>query len=159
MPPNIRLKAPANANKAKHLHIGFNPDARSEYLRGFSKRKVERRRYGLAMGELKRKKAVLEERKERRELEKLEKEAFCEGHVELVRGGGGGAGAEQRREPGRMTRVCQRAGTQMLATWMVSTHGISVVTVCLHGRSLRACRTRAPPPSRAPRRLCSSTTR
>jgi hypothetical protein len=70
MPPNIRLKAPANSNKDTKLHIAFNVDAREEYLTGFSKRKAERRRFGLAMGELKRKRARLEDRKERRAIEK-----------------------------------------------------------------------------------------
>ena len=55
MAPNIRIKAPANSNKNTRLHIGFDEAARKNYLGGFGKRKEERRRYGLAMGELKRK--------------------------------------------------------------------------------------------------------
>ncbi len=48
MPPNIRIKAPSNSNKNNRLHIGFDDDARSDFLRGFSKRKAERRSVFLA---------------------------------------------------------------------------------------------------------------
>jgi hypothetical protein len=68
--PNIRLKVPANANKGNRLHIGFNEDARLDYLQGFSKRKQERRRYGLAMGKLKKEKQLRADRTERREIAK-----------------------------------------------------------------------------------------
>jgi len=70
MPPSIRIKAPSNANKGNKLHIAFDPEKRREHLTGFSKRKEERRRYGLAMGAMKAKKDQLEERRERRQLEK-----------------------------------------------------------------------------------------
>ena len=72
--PNIRSKAPANSNTSNRLHIGFNDEARKEYLNGFSKRKAERRRFGLAMGELKKKRQKLEDRRERRAIEKEGKE-------------------------------------------------------------------------------------
>jgi ribosomal RNA-processing protein 17 len=75
MPPSIRIKAPTNANKTNKLHIAFDPDKRREHLTGFSKRKEERRRYGLAMGAMKAKKELLEERRERRQLEKESLEA------------------------------------------------------------------------------------
>ena len=68
MAPNIRLKAPSSSLQRGKLHISFDESARREHLNGFSKRKEERRRYGLAMGELKRKRQAWEERKERREL-------------------------------------------------------------------------------------------
>jgi ribosomal RNA-processing protein 17 len=45
----------------------FDPNARDEYLRGFSKRKEERRAYGLAMQKVKDRKARLEQRAELRQ--------------------------------------------------------------------------------------------
>jgi len=53
--------------KRKKVEITFDPDARKEWLKGFSKRKQERRKFGLAMQVLKDRKAKLEERKERKE--------------------------------------------------------------------------------------------
>ncbi|KAG5191126.1 hypothetical protein JKP88DRAFT_266655 [Tribonema minus] len=46
--------------------ISFDPEARTEYLQGFHKRKQERRRFGLAMQQIKDRKERLEERKEKR---------------------------------------------------------------------------------------------
>jgi ribosomal RNA-processing protein 17 len=50
--------------------IVFNPDARKEYLQGFSKRKGERRAYGLAMQKMKDRKARLEQRAELKRAER-----------------------------------------------------------------------------------------
>jgi hypothetical protein len=50
--------------------IVFDPEARSAYLRGFSKRKEERRAYGLAMQKVKDRKARLEQRAELKQAEK-----------------------------------------------------------------------------------------
>ena len=72
-------KSAPNAKKRK-LVIAFDPDARKEYLTGFSKRKTERRKYGLAMGELKARKERLEERKDARE---SKKEQQAEGKAPL----------------------------------------------------------------------------
>ena len=83
MPPNIRKRAPANSNKNTRLHIAFDEKERTDYLSGFSKRKQERRRYGLAMGELKRKRQLLEERKERRALQKDSQPQIEDEHVEV----------------------------------------------------------------------------
>ena len=75
--PDRKHKAPEHKNapnsKKRKLVIAFDPDARKEYLTGFSKRKEERRKYGLAMGELKARKDRLEERKETRESKKEQK--------------------------------------------------------------------------------------
>ena len=74
MAPNMRTKRPANADSAGKLHISFDEEKRKAHLNGFTQRKQERRRYGLAMGELKRKRQLYEERKERRDTKK-EKDA------------------------------------------------------------------------------------
>ena len=50
--------------KKRKLHIGFDPEARTDYLTGFRKRKADRRKFGLTMEELKRRKRKAEERKE-----------------------------------------------------------------------------------------------
>jgi hypothetical protein len=47
--------------------IVFDPEARKEYLRGFSERKQKRRSYGLAMQKVKDRKAKLEQRAEKRD--------------------------------------------------------------------------------------------
>jgi hypothetical protein len=54
--------------------IVFDPEARNEYLRGFSRRKQERRAYGLAMQKVKDRKAKLEHRAELKsaEMEQIE---------------------------------------------------------------------------------------
>lgn len=54
--------------------IVFDPEARRDYLRGFSERKRQRRAYGLAMQKVKDRKAKLAERKEMKEaqLEQIE---------------------------------------------------------------------------------------
>jgi len=54
--------------------ISFNPEARREYLRGFSERKRQRRAFGLAMQKVKDRKAKLEDRREQRkeQLERVE---------------------------------------------------------------------------------------
>lgn len=46
------------------LSLVFDPEARREYLTGFSKRKTERRKFGLAMQKVKDRKARLLEREE-----------------------------------------------------------------------------------------------
>ena len=53
----------------RRKEIVFDPEARKDYLRGFSERKRQRRAYGLAMQKVKDRKAKLEERKEVREAE------------------------------------------------------------------------------------------
>jgi hypothetical protein len=50
--------------RGKGAPIVFDPDARKEYLQGFSERKKERRAYGLAMQKVKDRKAKLENRAE-----------------------------------------------------------------------------------------------
>jgi len=52
----------------KKKELVFNETARTEWLTGFHKRKLQRRQYGLTMGLLKEKKAVLDMRKQRRKL-------------------------------------------------------------------------------------------
>lgn len=47
--------------------IVFDPDARANYLRGFSQRKQQRRAFGLAMQKVKERKARLEQRAQTRE--------------------------------------------------------------------------------------------
>lgn len=54
-------------NKKGKLEIRFDPSKRREYLTGFSKRKQERRAFGLAMQKVKDRKAKLEDRKATRE--------------------------------------------------------------------------------------------
>ena len=51
-------------NKRGKLSLVFDPEARREYLTGFSKRKTERRKFGLAMQKVKDRKARLLEREE-----------------------------------------------------------------------------------------------
>jgi ribosomal RNA-processing protein 17 len=63
--------------------IVFDPEARKEYLQGFSKRKGERRAYGLAMQKMKDRKARLEQRAElkraeREQVEQAEKQKESE---------------------------------------------------------------------------------
>lgn len=84
MAPNIRVKAPANSNRGNRLHIGFNEDQRLDYLQGFTKRKQERRRYGLAMGQMKKEKQRLEDRKEQRELAREGKD-MCDGEEHIIK--------------------------------------------------------------------------
>ena len=54
------------------MEIKFDPAARHDFLTGFSKRKKERRVFGLAMGKLKARKDALDERKEIRAAKKEE---------------------------------------------------------------------------------------
>mmetsp|Transcript_12170 Transcript_12170/g.19969 ORF Transcript_12170/g.19969 Transcript_12170/m.19969 type:complete len:267 (+) Transcript_12170:72-872(+) len=58
----------------KKVEVSFNASDRLDYLTGFSKRKKERRAFGLAMQKVKDREAKVEERKERREaqIEKIE---------------------------------------------------------------------------------------
>lgn len=58
----------------KKVEVSFNASDRLDYLTGFSKRKKERRAFGLAMQKVKDRQAMVEERKERREaqIEKIE---------------------------------------------------------------------------------------
>lgn len=63
-----------NSKKRRHGggggEIVFDPEARKEYLQGFSKRKQERRAYGLAMQKVKDRKMRLEQRAELKQAEK-----------------------------------------------------------------------------------------
>ena len=61
-------------NKHKKVEVSFNASDRLDYLTGFSKRKKERRAFGLAMQKVKDRQAKVEERKERREaqMEKIQ---------------------------------------------------------------------------------------
>ena len=61
-------------NRHKKVEVSFNASDRLDYLTGFSKRKKERRAFGLAMQKVKDREAKVEERKERREaqIEKIE---------------------------------------------------------------------------------------
>ena len=68
-----RKSAAAFTPKGKSF-VDFDPDKRKDYLTGFSKRKKERRVFGLAMGELKKRKDHLEARKERAEAKAEETE-------------------------------------------------------------------------------------
>eukprot|EP00574_Skeletonema_japonicum_P009998 CAMPEP_0201718988 /NCGR_PEP_ID=MMETSP0593-20130828/4351_1 /ASSEMBLY_ACC=CAM_ASM_000672 /TAXON_ID=267983 /ORGANISM="Skeletonema japonicum, Strain CCMP2506" /LENGTH=281 /DNA_ID=CAMNT_0048209377 /DNA_START=52 /DNA_END=897 /DNA_ORIENTATION=- len=67
-------KPTSSFNRHKKVEVSFNATDRHEYLTGFSKRKKERRAFGLAMQKVKDREAKVEERKERREaqLEKIE---------------------------------------------------------------------------------------
>jgi ribosomal RNA-processing protein 17 len=58
----------------KNREITFDPEARKQYLRGFSERKKQRRAYGLAMQKIKDRKAKLQDRREAKqvELERIE---------------------------------------------------------------------------------------
>eukprot|EP00586_Coscinodiscus_wailesii_P018038 CAMPEP_0172517436 /NCGR_PEP_ID=MMETSP1066-20121228/284995_1 /TAXON_ID=671091 /ORGANISM="Coscinodiscus wailesii, Strain CCMP2513" /LENGTH=239 /DNA_ID=CAMNT_0013299435 /DNA_START=119 /DNA_END=834 /DNA_ORIENTATION=- len=56
--------APFKFKRKQKLEIKFDPEARKEYLTGFSKRKRERRLFGLAMQKVKDRKAKVDERKE-----------------------------------------------------------------------------------------------
>jgi ribosomal RNA-processing protein 17 len=62
-----------SASKSKR-EIVFDPEARKEYLRGFSDRKKQRRAYGLAMQKVKDRKEKLEQRKQNKkdELQRVE---------------------------------------------------------------------------------------
>lgn len=64
----------APSNRHKKVEVSFNASDRLDYLTGFSKRKKERRAFGLAMQKVKDREAKVEERKERREaqMEKIE---------------------------------------------------------------------------------------
>jgi len=67
------------------LEITFDPNARREYLTGFSSRKRERRAFGLAMQKVKDRKARLKERKEEREARR-EREREAEQAQRIQRG-------------------------------------------------------------------------
>lgn len=76
---NIRKKKPFSnkqqgSQKRRKLIINFDPEARRDYLQGFSERKRQRRAYGLAMQQVKDRKSKISERKETRqaELERIE---------------------------------------------------------------------------------------
>ncbi|DBA05166.1 TPA: hypothetical protein N0F65_005016 [Lagenidium giganteum] len=60
---------PALKKKSKMV-VSFDAEKRKEFLTGFSKRKQERRRFGLDMEAYKQKKRQLEQRKQRREEQK-----------------------------------------------------------------------------------------
>eukprot|EP00624_Nannochloropsis_granulata_P004719 evm.model.NODE_33733_length_16673_cov_54.385235.2 len=57
-------KAKIGGYNKRGLSLVFDPEARREYLTGFSKRKTERRKFGLAMQKVKDRKARLLEREE-----------------------------------------------------------------------------------------------
>ncbi|CAM9686999.1 unnamed protein product [Choristocarpus tenellus] len=60
-------KSEKGGGKRPRIEVVFDPDARNDYLTGFRKRKQARRRFGLAMQQIKDRKERLEERKERRD--------------------------------------------------------------------------------------------
>jgi len=60
---NIMPK-PFIKRRGKKREIVFDPEARKEYLRGFSERKRQRRAYGLAMQRVKDRKAKIDQRKQ-----------------------------------------------------------------------------------------------
>ncbi|CAN0486656.1 unnamed protein product [Ectocarpus sp. 12 AP-2014] len=70
----MNRKNSKGGGKKPRIEVVFDPDARKDYLTGFHKRKQARRRFGLAMQEIKDRKERLEERKERREAMKERRE-------------------------------------------------------------------------------------
>ena len=90
MPKRPRNSKKKNAGKdfapkkRKTKEIVFDPDARRDYLRGFSERKKQRRAYGLAMQKVKDRKEKLESRKDRR-LGMLEQVEEAEKQKEAMR--------------------------------------------------------------------------
>ena len=70
--------------RGRTKEIVFDPEARREYLTGFSARKQQRRAYGLAMQKVKDRKAKLEQRKDLREaqLERVEEAERLKKQVE-----------------------------------------------------------------------------
>eukprot|EP00903_Cladosiphon_okamuranus_P006752 g6587.t1 len=70
----MNRKNSKGGGKKRRVEVVFDPDARKDYLTGFHKRKLARRRFGLAMQEIKDRKERLEERKERREAMKERRE-------------------------------------------------------------------------------------
>lgn len=62
--PRHKVQDAALRKKKRITHIGFDPDARNQYLTGFSERKRQRRVYGLAMQKVKDRKAKLEAKAE-----------------------------------------------------------------------------------------------
>ncbi|KAM3569673.1 hypothetical protein VYU27_008231 [Nannochloropsis oceanica] len=82
------------------LSLVFDPEARREYLTGFSKRKTERRKFGLAMQKVKDRKARLLEREE---IRKAKQDAWDElpasvkeaDEMAFGRKGGGGERGEE----------------------------------------------------------------
>ncbi|CAM9306205.1 unnamed protein product, partial [Scytosiphon promiscuus] len=85
----MNRKNPKGGGKKPRVEVVFDPDARKDYLTGFHKRKQARRRFGLAMQEIKDRKERLEERKERREALKERREElglvqvdFEDGHTQ-----------------------------------------------------------------------------
>jgi ribosomal RNA-processing protein 17 len=76
----------ANPNRHKKVEVAFNASDRLDYLTGFSKRKKERRAFGLAMQKVKDREAKVEERKERREAQ-MEKIADIERNKKALRKG------------------------------------------------------------------------
>ena len=91
------------APRHKKVEVSFNASDRLDYLTGFSKRKKERRAFGLAMQKVKDREAKVEERKERREaqIEKIEdiernKKALRKG----LEGGNDGDGEEDDNDDG-----------------------------------------------------------
>ena len=71
---NKNAKGKKTTSRKRPKEIVFDPEARRDYLRGFSERKKQKRAYGLAMQKVKDRKAKLESRKELRaaELEQIE---------------------------------------------------------------------------------------
>jgi Nucleolar protein 12 (25kDa) len=61
---NVRDAHNSSRKQKRVTHIGFDPDARNEYLTGFSERKRQRRCYGLAMQKVKDRKSRLDQRAE-----------------------------------------------------------------------------------------------
>ena len=73
-------------NRHKKVEVTFNASDRLDYLTGFSKRKKERRAFGLAMQKVKDRQAKVDERKDRREAE-MEKIQDIERNKKALRKG------------------------------------------------------------------------
>lgn len=72
---NDQVMVPKSSHrKRRGKEISFDPEARRQYLRGFSDRKRQRRAFGLAMQKVKDRKAKLEDRRETKqaEMERIE---------------------------------------------------------------------------------------
>lgn len=63
---NLEEKKSTMSKKRNRTEIVFDPDARKQYLQGFSERKRQRRAFGLAMQKVKDRKARLDQRAERK---------------------------------------------------------------------------------------------
>jgi len=93
-PPFQKKKSAPFHNKKRKREVTFDPEARRQYLQGFSERKRQRRAYGLAMQKVKDRRSKLEEKKETKQadLERIEqaesqkKELLYEKHGGVIEG-------------------------------------------------------------------------